>query len=356
MRAPRFGPGGWSGLLVLALLAAPPAASAEDPPREPAWSPPPRGVLPPPRMTVVEGGTLLRTAPAAGMVSTAPPLARPASAGPIAPAPGPTTPGPGWAMPAPPPAASPVGGRVIDVRKVHNVPLGAALNLGLELQVDAESAGQQGRHVGVLVTFLYYQNGCMIRATHERFADRYGFLKAWTEPVVVTEPLQRHQATLTIPYAAFPCPPKRCGCNYAVEAWVLLMSRGEDGDFVIGRKAVTFFVHCDRDPGGCVGPCGNPCEESIPREVNHRLFATWPAAVAPPAEALPLEPLTGPATAARAALETPAEVGPQGAAPADGSPANGAAAAMPSWDALPPDVRQILEGRGFGPGQWPPNR
>jgi hypothetical protein len=231
-----------------------------------AWSPPavvPGGTgsaLPAPQIIRRRGGTaapsaMPRAPTAPRMTRTEPPIVdmpttRPPPP-PLLPAPrGPSATGPVVRTPALPtaPRAFPTvvtSTRVFSVAKTHNVAL-AAGDLALQMDVDYEVHGQDGRNVYVGIWFVRRDTGAHIRSALTTYADSDGFVTLQTRTALVRGNTGRFTATLRIPYRAFPV--AQSSESYEVEARVqILRADGAGRTTSLARGTTTFRVYGSSD-------------------------------------------------------------------------------------------------------------
>lgn len=138
------------------------------------------------------------------------------------------------------------GSRIFNITKMHNVPLdrgpGTEQDLALQLDVDYEVRGQNGRDVYVGIWFANKETGTMVQAAVPSYRDRAGNATLQTRAGRVAGNAARYKATLRIPYAAFPMGPGQA--SYDVEARVqVLRSEGRGQVTVLCRGSTTFRVY-----------------------------------------------------------------------------------------------------------------
>ncbi len=254
-----------------------PKAEKGEPAKKPAtgrpgsWSPPavtPGGssALPPPQIVRRRSGSSAPTAPSAPLppstgsgpvAPVAPPIVDvPTTRPPVPPPPAvtppavtppvvqpPALPPPSMNTPKAPPAfpTAATASRVFGVSKTHNVPLTGG-DLALQLDVDYEVQGQNGRNVYVAIWFVRTDTGSHIRSAVTTYADSDGFVTLQTRSAAVRGSPARFTATLKIPYRAFPV--AQSSESYEVEARVqILRAEGQGRATSLARGTTTFRVY-----------------------------------------------------------------------------------------------------------------
>lgn len=229
-----------------------------------AWSPPAvvpstGSALPPPQIIRKRGSTPARSAmstttlpprmtrpepPIVDLPTTRPPPPPPppqlpTMRAPVVEAPAVRTP----ALPVAPRAFPTVATatRVFGVSKTHNVAI-AGGDLALQMDVDYEVHGQDGRNVYVGIWFVRRDTGKHIRSALSTYGDTDGFVTLQTRTALVKGNAGRFTATLKIPYRAFPV--SQSTESYEVEARVqILRADGNGRATSLARGNTTFRVY-----------------------------------------------------------------------------------------------------------------
>ena len=131
--------------------------------------------------------------------------------------------------------------RILSIQKTHNVeaPDGVGDVLFLQLDVEYEVRGQQGRDVYIGTWFARSADGRLVRSLRQRYADTAGNATIQTRWTRVTGATARYAATLLIPYQVFPA--HESGKSYEIDARVQLLRNEARGRVSLLARDKTMF-------------------------------------------------------------------------------------------------------------------
>ena len=136
--------------------------------------------------------------------------------------------------------------RVFGVAKTHNVAL-SQNELALQMEIDYEVRGQDGRDVYVAIWFVRTDTQKHIAAALDTYRDPGGFLTLQTRTARVRGNAGRFTATMRIPYRAFPV--AQPNDSYEVEARVQVLRAERGGRATsLAKGATTFRVYGYTEP------------------------------------------------------------------------------------------------------------
>ena len=273
LRRSRLGAALAASVLCFAGAALEPVAAEDfpEPPAEPpakeadaGWSTPSGAAPTPASSTLPPPRIVRRTSARTTTPSVATPPAPTAPAAPVPPPPATPSAGtfretepraPMQATPLPPRDAPPASAvqqarapacRILSIQKTHNVEQDTVARGGalyLQLDIDYEVRGQQGRDVYVAVWFARTADGSLVKSLTHDYSDGAGHVTVQTRWTRVIAPSVRYAARVLVPYHTFPADPSQASYEIDARVQILRKEAARGRVSILARDKTTFRVY-----------------------------------------------------------------------------------------------------------------